>query len=240
MAEDNAVKVLILEDDPNDAVLMTHELRRSGLNFRAKRVANREEFLQEIEHSTPDLILSDHGLPSFDGFSALGLARARCPEVPFLFVTGSLGEELIIETLDRGATDYVLKHRLSKLGPAVQRALRESGERQRRKHAEAEREKLIAELQEALAKVKTLTGLVPICSSCKKIRDDKGYWNLLEVYLQQHSNATLTHGICPECLRHSYADLTVRTGRSTRSVQRQADERPGEQAAATFLDPHLD
>jgi PAS domain S-box-containing protein len=73
-----------------------------------------------------------------------------------------------------------------------------------RKHAEAEREKLILELQQALAEVKTLSGLLPICASCKKIRDDKGYWNSLEAYLTKHSTAQFTHGICPECMAKLY------------------------------------
>jgi hypothetical protein len=72
--------------------------------------------------------------------------------------------------------------------------------------AEEEREKLIHELQDALANVKTLRGLLPICSYCKKIRDDKGYWNRLESYIRDHSGAEFTHGICPECLKKLYSD----------------------------------
>jgi len=75
------------------------------------------------------------------------------------------------------------------------------------KHTEQEREKLIAELQAAIAKVRTLRGLLPICSSCKKIRDDKGYWNQLEAYIQEHSDAAFSHGICPECLKIIYPDF---------------------------------
>ena len=76
-----------------------------------------------------------------------------------------------------------------------------------RKHAEAERENLIKELQEALKNIKTLRGLLPICASCKKIRDDKGYWNGLETYIHQHTEAEFTHGICPECMRKLYPGL---------------------------------
>jgi hypothetical protein len=75
------------------------------------------------------------------------------------------------------------------------------------KNTEQEREKLITELQEAIAKVRTLRGLLPICSSCKKIRDDKGYWNQLESYIQEHSDAAFSHGICPECLRKIYPEF---------------------------------
>src|SRR5687767_3528348 len=166
MSEKDQIRVLLIEDDPNDAILLGRELQRAGISHQAQRVENREEFVRELDAQLPDVILSDHGLPQFDGFSALAIAKEKCPDVPFLFVTGSLGEEMIIETLRRGATDYVLKHRLAKLVPAVERAMREAEERRRRKAAEAERERLIAELTEALAKVKTLTGLLPICSSC--------------------------------------------------------------------------
>ncbi|MBA4391425.1 MAG: hypothetical protein C0399_10885 [Syntrophus sp. (in: bacteria)] len=76
-----------------------------------------------------------------------------------------------------------------------------------RKGTEEEREKLISELQEALTRVKTLGGLLPICSSCKKIRDDKGYWNQIEVYIRDHSEADFSHGICPECSKIMYPDF---------------------------------
>jgi hypothetical protein len=77
-----------------------------------------------------------------------------------------------------------------------------------RQRAEAERERLIAELQEALANVKTLTGLIPICSSCKKIRDDQGYWTQLETYLKQHSDAEFSHSLCLDCVRKLYPELS--------------------------------
>ncbi len=76
-----------------------------------------------------------------------------------------------------------------------------------RKQAEAEREKLISELRSALARVKMLSGLIPICASCKKIRDDKGYWNQIETYIRDHSEAHFSHGICPECARKEYPEI---------------------------------
>jgi hypothetical protein len=76
-----------------------------------------------------------------------------------------------------------------------------------RKRAEEEREKLIVELQEALAKVKTLHGLIPICASCKKIRDDQGYWTQVEVYIKEHSEAEFSHGVCPDCMEKLYSEF---------------------------------
>jgi len=130
------LRILVLEDVAADVLLMNRELRNGGIAFQTKRVETRDEFLHEIEHHPPDLILSDHGLPGFDGFTALAVARERCPETPFIFVTGSMGEELAIDSLRSGATDYVLKSRMSNLVPAIERALRLADERAKRKQAE--------------------------------------------------------------------------------------------------------
>ena len=133
----NEIRVLVLEDVAADVVLINHELRKAGLPFRSQRVETKAEFLQQLEHHRPDVILSDHGLPGFDGFTALAIAKDKCPDVPFIFVTSALGEELTIQTFESGATDYVLKNRLSNLVPVVRRALREAEERRKRAHAEA-------------------------------------------------------------------------------------------------------
>lgn len=117
------VRILYVEDVPADVAIVNHELRKAGLTFRTKRVDTKKAFLEELSEHPPDLILSDHGLPCFDGFTALSLAKQRCPEVPFIFVTNSLGEEMAIKTFESGATDYVLKNDLSKLMPAIQRAM---------------------------------------------------------------------------------------------------------------------
>jgi signal transduction histidine kinase len=111
-------------------------LKQGGLQFSWKHVDNRSAFVHELERFQPDLILSDFSLPSFDGYTALAIAKEKCPDVPFIFVTGTLGEEVAIETLKKGATDYVLKHRLARLVPSVHRAMREAGERAERKRAE--------------------------------------------------------------------------------------------------------
>jgi hypothetical protein len=76
-----------------------------------------------------------------------------------------------------------------------------------KKRAEEEREKLVRDLQKALSEVKTLKGIFPICASCKKIRDDKGYWNQVEVYIRDRSEAEFSHGICPDCMKKLYGDF---------------------------------
>ena len=128
--------ILILEDNSADAELMEHELHDAGIVFSAKRVETKDSFIKELENFTPDIIITDYKLPSFNGSSALAIAKAECQDVPVIFVTGALGEEMAVEILKKGATDYILKHRLSHLAPAVLRALREVEERVERKRAD--------------------------------------------------------------------------------------------------------
>jgi PAS domain S-box-containing protein len=130
------LRILIVEDVPADALLEERALRQAGLVFQAKRVETEDEFTAEVETFKPDAILADYNLPSFDGMAALAIAKEKCPEVPFIVVTGSLGDERAVETLKQGATDYVLKDRLVKLPLAVKRALEEASEHARRKQAE--------------------------------------------------------------------------------------------------------
>lgn len=133
----NEIRILLLEDDLDDALLNELVLRGCGLTFSFERVQTRDAFIEHLEKARPDLILADHTLPAgFGGFEALDLAQTKRPDVPFIFVTGTLGDEVAIDSLNRGATDYVLKTRLSHLVPAVHRALREADERAERKRAE--------------------------------------------------------------------------------------------------------
>lgn len=130
------LRILLLEDNTPHAELVEHFLNEAGLKFQLTRVEVREDFIAELEQRLPDMILSDYALPSFDGYAALAIAKEKAPNIPFIFVTGTMGEEVAIETLKNGATDYVLKTRLARLGPAVNRALRESADRRERDLAE--------------------------------------------------------------------------------------------------------
>jgi len=132
----NFLRFLLLEDSVLDAELAQAMLTEGGINCKLIRVETDADFLNALETEVFDLILADYALPSFDGIKALEIARNRCPEVPFIFVSAALGEELAIEALKNGATDYVLKQRLGRLVPSVQRALREAKERRERQQAE--------------------------------------------------------------------------------------------------------
>ena len=132
------LRILQLEDDPNDAELIKVMLETEDIICHITRVENRADFLTLLEQGGIDIILADYTLPSFDGLSALRISQEKYPYIPYIFVTGTLGEEVAIEALKSGATDYVLKERLSRLVPSVRRALREAKERAERERTEEE------------------------------------------------------------------------------------------------------
>ncbi len=141
----------MVEDEERDASLVEHTLKQGGFEFCFRRVDTEKEFVQQLEQFRPSVILSDHGLPNFDGFSALAVAQKRVPDTPFIFVTGSLGEEMTIQALKSGATDFILKHRLNALTPAIHRALRQADFRQQRRQAAEEIRRLNVELERRVA-----------------------------------------------------------------------------------------
>ena len=140
------LRIVHLEDSANDRTLVAETLRAELSDCTIVEVETREAFERALADGA-DVILSDYSLPSFTGDAAQALANARCPDVPFVFVSGSIGEEAAVARLKEGATDYVLKDRLDKLVPAVRRALRETEDRRRRTEAEGALRRLNAELE---------------------------------------------------------------------------------------------
>jgi DNA-binding response OmpR family regulator len=128
-ASEQRLRILYLEDDPGDAELVQATLAADGIESEIIRVETEGDFIAALKQGGFDLVLADYTLPSFDGLSALEIVQRDWPEVPLIFVSGTLGEELAIEALKRGATDYVVKTRLTRIVPSVQRALREARER---------------------------------------------------------------------------------------------------------------
>jgi two-component system, cell cycle sensor histidine kinase and response regulator CckA len=130
------LRLLHLEDDPLDAELITTTLTQGNIPCQSQLVYTRQAFVAALKEGRMDLILADYSIPGFDGMTALTLARQHCPDVPFLFVSATIGEELAIDAMHQGATDYVFKQRLGRLVPSVQRALRELDDRAERNRAE--------------------------------------------------------------------------------------------------------
>ena len=132
---DTPLRILLLEDSPLDAELAVAALDEAGVAHAVTRADTAEAFAAGLD-AGPDVILSDYMLPTFNGAAALRMARQRRPDVPFIFLSGALGEELAIESLKDGATDYVLKQRIGRLAPAVRRAVREAADRRLREQSE--------------------------------------------------------------------------------------------------------
>ena len=133
---EHPLQILHLEDDPRDVELVRDTLEAEGVKFEARTVCTRGEFTAALEGGGVEVILSDFALPSFDGLSALEIACRLAPDLPFIFVSGTLGEEAAIDAVRQGATDYVLKQRLSRLAPAVRRAVSEMQQARRRREVE--------------------------------------------------------------------------------------------------------
>jgi two-component system cell cycle sensor histidine kinase/response regulator CckA len=132
----STLHVLHLEDNPDDALFADHRLKAGGIHCTIKRVDTREDFERELELGLMDLILCDFSMPQFNGLAALKIARQRRPDVPFIFLSGTIGEELAVEALREGATDYIIKDRLSRLPVSVKRAMREAREAAERRRME--------------------------------------------------------------------------------------------------------
>ncbi len=145
-SDERTVRVLLLEDSRPDYELILEHLKRDGGSFEVTHVTTRAEFETALERDEFDLVLSDYSLPAFDGRTALNLTRRHRPDLPFILVSGVLGEEVAIDSINEGATDYVLKQRMSRLPSAVSRALAEAYERKERRRAEEHLKLLVGEL----------------------------------------------------------------------------------------------
>jgi len=186
--ENKKIRILMLEDSPVDSELVRFELEKVGIPFVSKVVDSEEDFARELQEFDPDIILSDYKLSGFDGISAMRVAVARKPEIPFVFVTGEMGEERAIDTLKEGATDYVLKQRLARLGPAVERALAEVEEKSQRRRAE-ENYRTVFEM--------TGTAMCVLGEDLVVLSANRGFERLLEYSVgEPESEVRLTQVVC--------------------------------------------
>jgi DNA-binding NtrC family response regulator len=198
-----SIKLLLVEDNPGDARLIEESIAESQLaNFRLLRAGDLAGAAEQLGREDCDAVLLDLSLPGSQGLDTLLEMQKIAPDAAIVVLTGLNNEAVAVEAVRNGAQDYLVKGRVD--GDVITRAVRYALER---KLLMRDRERLINELRDALATVKRLSGLLPICSSCKKIRDDQGYWRQVEEYLHDHSEADFTHGICPECMHRLYPDV---------------------------------
>ncbi|HEX8516284.1 MAG TPA: ATP-binding protein [Bacteroidia bacterium] len=143
------IKILILEDDENDIMFLVHELERSGINFESRTAGNKKNYIESLKAYSPDIILADFYLPSIDAVAAFKMKEELLPEVPFIIVSGQIGEENAVELIKTGITDYVLKDKLFSLGGKLHRALSEAKQKQDKKIAEERLQENKVKLAEA-------------------------------------------------------------------------------------------
>lgn len=202
MKED--ITVLVVDDDPDVLFATARIIKNAG--YSVMKASSASECQALIQEKHPDLIFLDVVLPDMDGSELCQKIKSN-PALKGIFVILISGMKTSsseqADGLDVGADGYIVRpisnNELKARVNAMVRILL----------AERDRDRLIVELREALSEVKKLSGLLPICSHCKKIRDDKGYWNQIESYIQKHSEVEFSHSICQECAKKYYPDMDL-------------------------------
>jgi len=202
------IRVIVAEDD----FLVAQEIQRilgKGAYDVVGVAGNGKEAVRLAAMLRPDVVLMDIKMPEEDGLSATRRIMAECP-VPVVIMTAYETSDMVREASEAGVAAFLSKPPcLSEINRAIVVA--------RARHADLmELRRLNEELTNALAEIKTLQGILPICMYCKKIRDDKGYWLQVERYIAEHSEARFSHGMCPECyeikIRELFDDLARKKG----------------------------
>lgn len=198
------MRILIADDDDTSRTMLAGVLGKYG--YEVESVPDGHEAWRRLkEKDAPKLVILDWMMPGMDGLEVLRRIREREDGESFyiLLLTSRDEKKDIVEGLDAGANDYLPKP----FNPGELRARVEVGRRMISMQETLARK--IEELRKAIEKIRTLRGIIPICAGCKKIRNDQGYWQQVEVYVKNHSDAEFSHGLCPECLTIMYPDLDL-------------------------------
>lgn len=193
--------ILLIDDEENNLSVTTEVLKQQG--YRCLIARDGYAGIERATLAQPDLILLDVRMPGIDGFETCRRLKTNeaIRDIPVLFMTSMADLPHKVTGFEVGGVDYLTKP--IELPELLGRVNAHITIRRQQKLIEARNR----ELQEALDQVKVLSGLLPICSHCKKVRDDDGYWQQVEIYIQQHSEAKFSHGICPDCIREHYSDI---------------------------------
>jgi phosphoserine phosphatase RsbU/P len=195
------MKILIAEDDATSRSILEIFLSKWGHEV-LTACDGRDALDILLQKDAPRLAVMDWMMPEIDGLEVVNHVRKMNPDNPpyIILLTAKSTKSDIIAGLEAGADDYMSKP----FDPGELRTRIRAG--QRIISMQSSLSAKIEELHQAMSQIKTLKGLLPICSFCKKIRDDQGYWNQLENYISEHTNADFSHGICPECLEEHFPE----------------------------------
>jgi len=199
------LKILCVEDDSAAREQLLRVLQRRGKEVYGAK--NGKEGLAMCRELRPDVVVTDIRMPVMDGLTMAREIKKSSRDVKIIVATAFTDFSYMMDAIDLGVDQYVVKPiDIDKLLVAIDVCAENIACRTVAREYQQEREKLIAELHAALAKVKLLSGFLPICASCKKIRDDKGYWQQIESYIRDHSDAQFSHGLCPDCAYKLYPE----------------------------------
>ncbi len=193
--------ILIVDDTPENLTVLRQMLAENG--YRVRPVLSGETALASIENDLPDLILLDIMMPGIGGYEVCKRLKAgeKTSRIPVIFISALNELDDKVQAFSLGGSDYITKpFQAEEVLARVKTHLS-----LRRLHKSLEDKN--AELQKALDENKILQGIIPICANCKNIRDDKGFWNQVEAYISEHSEARFSHGICPSCVQKLYPEL---------------------------------
>jgi CheY-like chemotaxis protein len=201
--------ILVIDDTPANLRLLFQMLSEHG--YRVRLTTSGKQAIEAARAAVPDLILLDIMMPEMDGYEVCGRLKTdeRTRDVPVIFISA------LDETLDQvaafsiGGVDYIPKpFQVEEVLARVKTHLTLRGLQKTLEQKNEQLQIKNSELEAALAKVKLLAGMLPICANCKKVRDDEGYWQSVEVYIRDHSEAEFSHSICPDCMQTLYPDLS--------------------------------
>lgn len=203
--EQQELKILCVEDDTAAREQILRLLQRRGKEVIVGK--NGKEGLALYREHSPEVVVTDIRMPVMDGLTMVREIKKISRDAKIIVITAFTDFSYLMDAIDLGVDQYVVKPiDIDKLLGAIDKCAENIASRTMARQYRDEREKLITELHTALDKVKLLSGFLPICASCKKIRDDKGYWQQIESYIRDHSEAEFSHGICPDCAHKLYPD----------------------------------
>jgi DNA-binding NtrC family response regulator len=190
------LSIFLVEDEPVSAGITLRMLREAGPGWSVTSAGSLKEGLAAIDLAGTEIVLLDMGLPDCSGTDTVAAVCGRFPLLPVVVMTGTDDEATGLEALKHGAQDYIVKGQFD--DRELKRVIRYAIER---KAMLNEKEELISKLQDALSRVKRLTGLLPTCADCKKVRTPEGNWVQMETYITGHSEAVFSHGFCDDCYK---------------------------------------
>jgi YesN/AraC family two-component response regulator len=204
------IKIVLIEDDYLVADMIKQTLSKLDPGYKIiGKASNGKKGIELVCSLKPDIVMMDIKMPEMNGIEATKIIQENCP-TPVIILTAYESSELIDEASEAGASAYLIKPlKKSLIKQSIAIALARHNDIMKIRRLNKELSTKIEELKKAIVEIKTLRGIIPICASCKKIRDDNGYWREVSNYISIHTEAEFSHGICPDCIKKLYGNIVI-------------------------------